>query len=152
MQPESLLSQYLPVVLLPCTTVKTMGLSSWWPPHMYWGTSRLLITSQSCFFTQTEQAPNLHPLLTGHMQPHTQSLTVLVTIRWTPSSLKHWEIFRQKTPSTNICFQEKKKKVSKYLSLTHAYFPFQLDQNSLSHRLLFQTHHKVSNPALFVQL
>lgn len=153
-QSESLLFQFLPVVSCPPAVhhCEKSG-SSWWPPHTYWGASRPLITPQSCLFSQTEQAPILHLLLTGQVQPHRQPLTVLVATRWTHPSLKHWEIFRQKIPSPNILLSAKKKSQKFFvLFLKYVYFLFQLDQNSLSHRLLFQTHHKFPNPALFVQL
>jgi len=102
-------------VVPPRTTVKSLGPSSWWPPHMYWGASRPLITPQSCLFPQTEQALILHPLLTGQVQPQRQPLTAVVAIRWTHPSLRHWEVFRQKIPSTNILLSAKKKDVKMFL-------------------------------------
>lgn len=117
------------------------------------------ITTQSCLLSKTEPAPILHPLFTGQVEPYRQPP------HWRPPSelTLAWNIERslgrKNTFIKYFAFTGKKKKKQKtskcscfVLSLEYAYFPFWLNKTTFSHRLLFQTHLIVPNPALFVQL
>lgn len=109
---------------------------------------------QSCLFPQTEQAPILHPLLTGQVQPHRQPPAVLLAIWWTHSSLKYWEILRQKIPSPNILLSWKKtQKCQNVLFCPSNMYIFHMSWIKIPFPIgLFSRHIKVPNPALFVQL
>lgn len=111
-------------------------------------------TTQSCLLSKTEQAPVLHPF-TGQVKPHRQPPY------WWPSKelAPVWNIERSLGRKNILIkyftFTEKKSlkmflfcfvlKICIFSILVGTKLPF-------SHRLLFQTHHIVPNPALFVQL
>lgn len=102
-------------------------------------------------WTSPNSPPSLH-----RASGASQATTSLSAIQWTHPSLKHRErsLGRKNTLIKYFAFTEKKKlsKCSCFVLKICIFSILVRTKLLFSHRLLFQTHHIVPNPALFVQL